>query len=259
MMTGGGVGKQGYADPAGVFRRALGLSLLAFAVVIGTFVLYVVAEKEIDRANEARLSSLLLADELRHSSDDMTRMVRTFVATGDPVYRKRYQEILDIRDGKLPRPIDYQNIYWDLVTLDDQRPRPFGPPSSLLDRVEAAGFPANEVALLAQAKKSSDSLAELEKTAMQLAERGDLQARTDAAAMLHDASYHQAKAEIMQPLADLYQQMATRTSRIVDDAVVKATVLRVLCVLAGLFMLLTLLRVYRGLLATLGGPLDQVH
>lgn len=259
MTMGVSVWRQGYSDPTGVFRRALGLSLLAFAVLVGTFVLYVVAEKEIDRANEARLSSFLLADELRHSSDDLTRMVRTFVATGDPVYRKRYQEILDIRDGKLPRPTDYQNIYWDLVTVDDQRPRPFGPPSSLLDRIEAAGFPAGEVALLAQAKRRSDMLAELEKTAMQLAERGDPQTRAEAAAMLQDTAYHQAKAEIMQPLADLYQQMALRNNLIVEDAVSKATVLRVLCVLAGLFMLLTLLRVYRGLLATLGGPLDQVH
>ena len=48
------MGKRAYSDPAGVFRRALGLSLLAFAVLVGTFVLYVVSEKEIDRANEAR-------------------------------------------------------------------------------------------------------------------------------------------------------------------------------------------------------------
>lgn len=51
MTTGGCVGREGYSDPAGVFRRALGLSLLAFAVLVGTFVLYIVAEKEIDRAN----------------------------------------------------------------------------------------------------------------------------------------------------------------------------------------------------------------
>ena len=160
------MGKRAYSDPAGVFRRALGLSLLAFAVLVGTFVLYVVSEKEIDRANEARLNSFLLADELRHSSDDLTRMVRTFVATGDPVYLNRYQEILDIRDGRRPRPVDYQNIYWDLVTADDQRPRPFGPAVAFLERISAAGFTDAEVALLMQAKARSDAQAEIEKTAM---------------------------------------------------------------------------------------------
>ena len=63
----------------------------------------------------------------------------------------------------------------------------------------------------------------------------------------------------MQPLADLYQQMASRTNRAVEEAARRATILRVLCLLSGLFMLLTLLRVYRGLQATLGGPLAEVH
>ena len=253
------MGKRAYSDPAGVFRRALGLSLLAFAVLVGTFVLYVVSEKEIDRANEARLNSFLLADELRHSSDDLTRMVRTFVATGDPVYLNRYQEILDIRDGRRPRPVEYQNIYWDLVTADDQRPRPFGPAVAFLERISAAGFTDAEVALLMQAKARSDALAEIEKTAMQLVNDGEPAGRVQAVTILHDAAYHQAKAQIMQPLADLYQQMASRTNRAVEEAARRATILRVLCLLSGLFMLLTLLRVYRGLQATLGGPLAEVH
>ena len=253
------MGKRAYSDPAGVFRRALGLSLLAFAVLVGTFVLYVVSEKEIDRANEARLNSFLLADELRHSSDDLTRMVRTFVATGDPVYLNRYQEILDIRDGRRPRPVEYQNIYWDLVTADDQRPRPFGPAVAFLERISAAGFTDAEVALLKQAKAHSDALAEIEKTAMQLVNDGEPAGRVQAVTILHDAAYHQAKAQIMQPLADLYQQMASRTNRTVEEAARRATRLRVLCLLSGLFMLLTLLRVYRGLQATLGGPLAEVH
>ncbi|MBL8428535.1 MAG: response regulator [Dechloromonas sp.] len=253
------MGEAVYSDPAGAFRRALGLSLLAFAMLVGVFVLYVVAEKEIDRANEARLTSFLLADELRHSSDDMTRMVRTFVTTGDPLYRSRYQEIVEIRDGKRPRPVDYQNIYWDLVSADDQRPRPFGPAKALQERIEEAGFPVTEFALLEEAMARSDALAELEKKAMDLMDRGEPEARAQAAAMLHSADYHQAKAGIMRPLADVYQQMATRTSRAVDDAAHKATILRVILLLAGLFMLLSLLRVYRGLQATLGGPLEEVH
>lgn len=248
----------GYNDPTGVFRRALALSLLAFAVLVGCFTLYVLAEKEIDRANEARLASFLLADELRHSSDDLTRMVRTFVATGDELYRRRYQEILDIREGRRPRPVDYQNIYWDLVFADDIRPRPDGPVASLRDRINQAGFPDEELAQLRLAKARSDALSQIEQGAMRLIRERGADARAEAVSMLHDAAYHQAKAGIMAPLADLYQQMAQRTNSMVEEATRKAMLLRILCILAGVFMLATLVRVYRGLQATLGGPLTEV-
>ena len=88
------------------FSRYLWLTLGMFVVFVTSFVLYVRAEKEIDRANETRQQSFQLADELRQSSDDLTRMVRTYVVTGDPIYRQHYQEILDIRDGKVARPMN---------------------------------------------------------------------------------------------------------------------------------------------------------
>ena len=246
-------------DPAGIFRRALALSLLAFGVLLGTFVLYVVAEKEIERANEVRLQSFMLSDELRHSTDDLTRMVRTYAQTGDPFYRDRYLEILDIREGIRPRPLDYQNIYWDLVLSDNRRPRGDGSPQAMTLRIEAAGLSASETELLNQAKRQSDTLVLIEREAMGLVAMGGGEARAAANAMLHDEEYHRAKARIMAPLAQFYESMALRTNDMVDTASRRATVLRVLLVFSGLFMILTLLRVYRGMLATLGGPLEEVH
>src|SRR4051794_18590219 len=78
----------------------------AVALVIA-FALYARSEKQIDRANQLRHRSLLLAGELGQSSDDLTRMVRTYVVTGDPTYKKNFQDILDIRDGKKARPEGY--------------------------------------------------------------------------------------------------------------------------------------------------------
>ena len=55
------------------------------------------ASEAVTHANEARYSSYLLADELRQSSDDLTRLVRTYTVTGDPKWAAQYQEVLDIR------------------------------------------------------------------------------------------------------------------------------------------------------------------
>ena len=172
-------------------------------LVIG-FVFYVRAEKQIDALNDQRHLSLHLSSELRQSSDDLTRMVRTYVITGDPTYKQHYQEILGIRDGTRPRPLDYQNVYWDLVQPDDQRPRPTGPAVPLLELMQQAAFSAAEFAKLAEAKGNSDALTRTEFAAMQLLETGE-ENRGIARAMLHDAAYHQAKAGIMRPIGQFIE------------------------------------------------------
>ena len=73
------------------------------------------AHTRISDAEHRRYQSFKLADELRQSSDDLTRMARTYVSTGDEKYARYYQEILDIRNGVAPRPLQYDLVYWDLV------------------------------------------------------------------------------------------------------------------------------------------------
>ncbi|MFX5506050.1 hypothetical protein ABTD43_18520, partial [Acinetobacter baumannii] len=68
------------------------------------------SDATLNAANESRYASFQLATELRQSSDDLTRLARTYVITADPAYEKQYQAILDIRDGKKPRPENYGRI-----------------------------------------------------------------------------------------------------------------------------------------------------
>ena len=89
------------------FTRRLWLVTGLFIAYILLFALYVWSEKKIDQANELRYQSFLLADELRQSSDDLTRMARTYVVTGNPLYKTYYQHILDIRNGASPRPVQF--------------------------------------------------------------------------------------------------------------------------------------------------------
>ena len=69
------------------FSRSLWLAAGLLSVLAIVFVFYVWAEKQIDRANESRHQSYLLADELRQTSDDLTRMARSYVVTGDTHYK----------------------------------------------------------------------------------------------------------------------------------------------------------------------------
>jgi len=236
-------------------------ALLALIAFCGMFFVYIYAEKEIDRANEMRIQSHALADELRQSSNDLTRMVRTYIATGNPRYKQHYQEILDIRDGKAPRPEAYDDIYWDLV-LDDARPRGFGQAIPLLDLMRQAGFTEAELAKLAEAKSNSDKLTKTELAAMRLIESigpvTTLQ-RQAAIHMLYDATYHQAKADIMQPIAEFNHMMEVRTLSIVRYQEQLALILRFSVIALGLLLAYALWRAYRGLHHTLGAPAELLH
>lgn len=244
------------------FSRSLLLTIGVFVVFVIAFAIYVNTEKRIDQAHASRHQSFLLADELRQSSDDLTRMVRTYVVTGDAIYRKRYQEILDIRDGKKPRPLKYEDIYWDLVQVDDRRPRPEGKAVALLELMRQAGFTEAEFAKLAQAKTNSDKLTKTEFAAMALIESAGQAADTNrlkATRLLNDASYHQAKADIMQPISEFYQMVDQRTLEGVRAAENAATLVRVTLIALGLLLAFSLWNAYRALHATLGCSVDELQ
>ena len=238
------------------FSRNLWLTVGLFGLLALIFSAYVWSEKEVDRANSLRLQSFLLADELRQSSDDLTRMVRSYVVTGDPAYKRYYQTILDIRDGRQPRPERYERIYWDLVFPTGTAPRPDSTQRiALLDLMRQAGFSAEEFNKLAEGKTNSDALSKLEFEAMALVETNPTKART----MLFDSAYYQAKAAIMKPIDDFYVLMDKRTLDVVQAAEWRASGVRVVAILFGIVVLFSLWSNYRILRNTLGGTVDEVY
>lgn len=213
--------------------RNFGPMLAMLLALIIAFSFYVHAEKQIDQANNIRYQSFVLADQLRQSSDDLTRMARTYVVTGDPRYKKYYQDILDIRDGKQPQPNGYEYAYWDRVLGGSslQAQASTGVAIALMEQMRQAGITDDELRNLAEAKANSDGLTATEFDAMKLAESvgSDAEAnRAKALMMLYDASYHHSKAAIMQPINEVYVHMNKRTADAVHAAESKATAFRFL-------------------------------
>jgi signal transduction histidine kinase len=228
----------------GDFRK-LWLTLAMFLVLLAAFGVYVISEKQIDHANNQRHLSHMLADQLRQSSDELTRMARTYVVTGDLSYKKYYQEILDIRNGHKPQPKGYDHIYWDLLLGGKQSPQVGnGQAVALLEQMRSAGFSEAELLKLTEAKANSDGLTNIEFEAMKLVERVGPDAaarRAKANLMMNDAGYHRTKAAIMQPINDAYLLMNKRTVDSVRAAEHNATVSRVVfiaCVFGALCILL---------------------
>lgn len=245
-----------------LFNHYLWRSISVFLISVLIFVLYVRSEKAIDRANHQRYESHQIADELRQSSDDLTRMVRTYVLTGDPIYKQHYQEILDIRNGLKPRPLHYGDIYWDLVLSDDKRPYPATKPISLLTMMQKLEFTRQEFALLSEAKSHSDQLTKIEFNAIKIVESTTPttdENRHKAFKMLHDALYHQAKYAIMKPISDAHTLMDQRTQVAVHNAEKMALMMRLAFIFIGFVLIWTLWRIRQALYLTLGGSLRLLH
>lgn len=200
------------------FFLFLALSLLG--LIISLFSLKHIAIQENIDADE-RYQSYLIADSLRQSSDDLTDMVRLYIMTGEKKYRNYYNEILSIREGLSPRPLNYDEIYWDLVT-DSKRPQPYGEKKSIGEIMLDHNFTLKEFALLTEVENRSNELVKLEIKAMNMVE-GKYQDKEGnytitgrpnlklAQNLVFGEEYTNAKLNIMQPLQAFFTQVNRRT------------------------------------------------
>ena len=253
--------------------KNLFLALLAALTLLLCLVLLSVislksASDEVARSADLRYRSYLLADELRQSSDDLTRLARTYAVTGDAKYEKQYFDILDIRNGKKPRPEHYERIYWDFVAAGIDKPQPDGATASLQALMKEAGFSEQEFAKLEEAQNNSDALVKNETIAMnavkglfddgtgQFTKKGDPDLEL-ARKLTHDENYHKYKAQVMKPVGEFLELLDKRTSAAVEQA--KQAETRMQYWVTGLvlfsiaFLVVALLTVYRRIIAALGG------
>ncbi|UTA49162.1 diguanylate cyclase [Simiduia sp. 21SJ11W-1] len=214
------------ATRLGVFFLLAGLLLCGLVTSIA---LAFKATLALNQAQTERFTSYQLADELRRSSDDLTRMVRSYVVTGDRRYYHYFQQIHDIRNGTTQQPEKYNRIYWHLVS--EEVPEHLNGPAAtpLIQKIQAAEFTDSELSLLAQAKRESDALVRIEDQAMLLMDKYHALAnqqppnitpalQANATQLVFNRAYHDAKARIMKPIQLFYESVDTRTALAVKRA-----------------------------------------
>jgi len=252
--------------------------VIVLAVLMGSIVSVTRALKEantnLDLAHESRYYSFVLANEMRRSSEDLTKFGRAYVTTGDPNDEERYYIVLDIRNGKRPRPKNYERVNLDLVMAKQLNAMPADPAVPLLDLMKQAGFTAQELAKMQEAKVNSDALTKTEITAFN-AVKGQFDdgagnftvtgAPNQAMAqeLMFDQNYRAMVGRIMVPINDFLRMVDERTQRRVNVAQARYSELEmVIFSLLGASMLLLLVCLfftYRVIRSQLGGePRDAM-
>ncbi len=225
-------------------KRLRTLFNATFIVLIALLILIPFSIKQnLNRADLVKMSfqnkykSYLFADELRQSSDDLTRMVRAYVTTNNAHYKSKYYAILNIRNGNIQTPTEYNKPYWDLIltTFDEQRKDSLSPKTSLRQKIINAQFTKNELKLLSKSEQESNNLVRLEEKAMAIIEDENsvdkISEQKKAINLLYSNEYHQAKAAIMTPIKEFYSLLEERTERQIVQEQKKALNTQILIVL----------------------------
>ncbi len=179
------------------------LIIILTLIILVVFVLLLIKNKiDLDKSYNIRYKSFIIADELQQSSNDLTRYCRTYVSTGDNIWKKKYWRTLDIRNGKKPRP-DGRTI-------------------SLKDSMKRLGFTKNEFDKLKTSEKNSNDLVWTETIAFNamngLFDDGTgnftIKKTPDiefARRIMFDEKYHADKLTIMKPIDEFFILLNKRT------------------------------------------------
>jgi signal transduction histidine kinase/ActR/RegA family two-component response regulator len=204
------------------FTKFSNFVLVLLLISIGGLVFHSLSIREdINQRERNRLEALLLADELLQTSDDLTRMARTYVTTGKPIYEHYFNVILDIRNGKRPRPLNYSATYWHLVSAGKIPLVEEGEAISLLERIRLAGFNDEDYALLQESMANSEKLVHLERQAFAAMKgfyddgKGNFTVRRApnreyAISLLSSDRYIAEKASIMEPIQEFRDSFSGR-------------------------------------------------
>jgi len=204
------------------------LSLILFsAIALGAVLLAALIIMLVDSGNtlfestQTRYQSYLLADELRQSSDDLTRLVRTYSITGNPAYKKSYWDVLAMRNGEQPRA--------------DGRTVP------LRQLMRDADFTEVEFALLDESQTNSDALVAREEMAMDAVKQGGEANMAKARTLMHDSVYHTEKAKIMDPIDRFFVILDDRTqAKVLANKQRSANLLLTIQIVVGVLILLAI-------------------
>jgi len=204
-----------------IMKLIIGIALFLTLVII-LIALLVHNQKNEVLQSEIRYDALMASKALKESSDDLTKFIRFYAATGNPYYKKVYNQVLAIRNGEIGRPDDYHHIYWDLLNAEYKLSETDNEPISLDSLFEIINITEEEKMLLREAERNSNNLVELERLAMRAVENKltdddkklvgpDETIEEFALRILIDDNYLKAKSEIMKPISTFYNLLENRT------------------------------------------------
>ncbi|MFM7118756.1 MAG: methyl-accepting chemotaxis protein [Gammaproteobacteria bacterium] len=201
--------------------------------------------------------SIALARELKDSSDELTRLARTYVVTGNPDYERAYWEVLAVRNGESARAdgrkIPLRKLMQDIGFTDSELGRLDEAEGNSNDLVatETAAFQALEGRFTDRPGGTSRRLSDYSRTAPP--------DRAFAIKIMHDKRYHREKARIMAPIQTVERMVEARTHEATEVAINTSRQLILVGGVLGITLIVVLVVSYLLAQRPLLGALDAVR
>ncbi len=172
-------------------------------ICMGVLIIFMLQNQQcLKNEQDKRYLSYLVAHKFSQSSQDLTRLARTYAATGNPKYETMYNDVIAIRNGKKPGP--------DGTTI------------SFTQKMKDLGFSDEEFALLDEAQTKSNDLVAVEIKAMNAVKgffedksgtyvKGDGPDLVLARELMFNQQYHDYIREIQKPVKKFYSHLDNRT------------------------------------------------
>lgn len=187
------------------------LAVLIVLLTVGTAVLFNLESHDLEQLVDAyrqHHEKYVIATRMRQSTNDLTRLARTYAITGDKKFFEQYLQILETRNGEIAEPEHYDWVYWDYFAVDGATP-PERPKTAISydEVIKRGNLNEKEQQLLLESRQKSDELSNFEKSI--LAE-GTWPKGSTSFSQLFDANYHRRKLDILARVNDVFRSLEYR-------------------------------------------------
>lgn len=205
------------------FFLLIGASIFLLIIAILTMAYWIKSTSyKLSAVESGRYQMIVYADVLRQSSDDLSKFARLYVVSGDKTYKDTYYNILDIRNGAKKRPLNYQNVYWDLIEPERSNRHPLQNKKALSEILKGLPYDKIEYKNIQEAENNSNELSSFEIDAFNAMaglykdENGNYSRygekdQQKAIELLHSDEYMKAKEKVMLPIDKFLTNLQQRT------------------------------------------------
>ena len=204
------------------FRFArLAIITTIFLTVMFILILRIIERKrQLVEVQKQQVTLLLMAEEMKQTSINLTNACRSFVATGDEKYRKEYEETVAWKNGNIPRPSSVHHTLSPGVIISQH---------NLLKKL---GCSKVELDLLCKSSDFSNAMVSVENQAMDSIAKGKYikgpfvmlpgeSLRTFALRILYDENYRKHISLIIAPVEEFFVRLDSRMSKKVERAIAR--------------------------------------
>lgn len=176
-----------------------------FFIFISTFLLLFLGYEfylASERKNEAKVNALesnQVLNEFLQSSLDLTSNARLYASSQDPIFLKKYNTILQWRNGSIPRPNT-------LLRPGEKIPQK--------DLLISLGFNSHEIGVYLKSLELSNTLANLEEKSIKMVKEGKTK---EALEILYSNEYKAELLKISNPVNQLFNLVETRLKESIDN------------------------------------------